>query len=219
MKKIFIDGIIPNENKSINNTNYIIFQNKEVVNILSDLLKQVLDKKLSNLEKNTKKHFSTLNLSLSTTKYLTNLTKGINQGIKQNQNNNQKVNKIHQFSKSVKKLNLTNNYSRLKQYANFSRTKSITKRSIIKSEIKKNKIIQRLQTESKQINLHYYKKDKSKDNLNNTTSIIKSPTALKRFIVNSDKKNKLNSINNSSLSKYITTTIKPYINKSRKIFH
>ena len=219
MKKIFTDGIIPNENKSINNTYNIIFQNKEVVNMLSNLLKNVLDKRLLSLEKNTKKHFSTLNLSLSTTKYLTNLTSKINQGIKQNQNNNQKVNKLHQFSKSVKKLNLTNNYSRLKQYANFSRTKSITKRSIIKSEIKKNKIIQRFQTESKQINLHYYKKDKSKENLNNTTSIIKSPTALKRFIVYSDKKNKLNSINNSSLSKYITTTIKPYINKSRKIFH
>ena len=130
-----------------------------MLNMLQIIIKNSLDKKLINLEKNTKKHFSMLNLTLTTTKYLTNLTSSINNNLKRNQNNNQKLTKNHKYSKSVKKMNLTSNNFRLREYPSFSNNHSITKRTILQSERKNNKVIQRFQTDVKKIKLDYFSKE------------------------------------------------------------
>ena len=189
----------------------------EMLYMLQIIIKNSLDKKLTNLEKNTKKHFSMLNLTLTTTKYLTNLTSSINNNLKRNPNNNQRLTKNHKYSKSVKKMNLTSNNFRLKEYPSFSNNHSISKRSIFQSERKNNKVIQRFQTDVKKIKLDYFSKEKMK-NINKKELVFRSPTSLKKFIVNPNYQNKLNSINNSSLSKYISTSIKTN-NKKSLIYH
>ena len=188
-----------------------------MLNMLQIIIKNTLDKKLINLEKNTKKHFSMLNLTLTTTKYLTNLTSSINKDLKRNPNNNQRLNKNHKYSKSVKKMNLTSKNFRLREYTTFSNNQSITKRSIFQSERKNSKVIQRFQTDVKKIKLDYFTKEKIK-NINKKELVFRSPTSLKKFIANPNYQNKLNSTVNSSLSKYISTSIKTN-NKKSLIYH
>ncbi len=189
----------------------------EMLNILQIIIKNSLDKKLINLEKNTKKHFSMINITLSTTKYLMNLTSSINNDLKKNQNNNQRLNKNRKYSKSVKKMILTSNNFRLREYPTFSNNHSITKRSVFQSERKNIKVIQRFQTDIKKIKLDYFSKEKIK-NINKKELVFKSPSSLKKFIINPSYQNKLNSINNSSLNKYISTSIKTN-NKKSLIYH
>jgi hypothetical protein len=66
--------IYTNNNKNINN--------KKTVEMLQAMFKNILDKKLINLEKNSDKHFSMLGLTLTATKYITKLTSEINNGLK-----------------------------------------------------------------------------------------------------------------------------------------
>ena len=208
-------------NEKVTNINN---HNKDIVITLQNILKKNLDKKILNLEKNTKKHFSMLNSTLSNTNYLIELTSVINKEIKKNQNNNQKSSKMHHFSKSVKKLNLAANNFGLKESSTFSNNRSITKRSVIKSERKNTEVIQRFQKETKRIKLDSFSKEKNKINNNNNKNkkefIFKSPTSLKRFIIDSDNtnKNKLNTINNSSITKFITSSTKIY-NRNSSIYH
>lgn len=176
------NDIILNYNVKTNNIN--LPKNKEVTDILQSILKKFLDKKLINLEKNTKKHLTTLNIASSTTKYINNLTSTINKRLK-----NKKENKINKFSKSVKKLNLISNKFKLKEYSSFSNNRSASKRSIIKSEVKNNKILQRFQTESKRINLNIYNKSKPKENINKRDFIYKTPIKLKKYINSSNNQN------------------------------
>jgi hypothetical protein len=114
-------------------------------------------------------------------------------------------------------MNLTSNNFRLKEYPSFSNNHSITKRSIFQSERKNNKVIQRFQTDIKKIKLDYFSKEKIK-NINKKGLVFKSPSSLKKFIINPSYQNKLNSINNSSLNKYISTSIKTN-NKKSLIYH
>ena len=201
-------------NEKANNQNEL---KNTMLNMLQIIIKNTLDKKLINLEKNTKKHFSMLNLTLTTTKYLTNLTSSINKDLKRNPNNNQRLNKNHKYSKSVKKMNLTSKNFRLREYTTFSNNQSITKRSIFQSERKNSKVIQRFQTDVKKIKLDYFTKEKIK-NINKKELVFRSPTSLKKFIANPNYQNKLNSTVNSSLSKYISTSIKTN-NKKSLIYH
>ena len=217
MENITLKNFNPKEIEEFTKTNDKNELKNEMFKSLQIIIKNSLDKKLINLEKNSKKHFSMLNLTLTTTKYLTNLTASINRDLKRNQNNNQKLNKNHKYSKSVKKLNLTSNNFRLKEYPTFSNNRSITKRSIFQSERKNNKIIQRFQTDIKKIKLDYFSKEKNK-NINKRELVFKSPSSLKKFIVNPNYQNKLNSINNSSLNKYISTVTKTS-NKKSFIYH
>ena len=214
MENMTLKNFNPKEIEEFTKTNDKNELKNEMFKSLQIIIKNSLDKKLINLEKNSKKHFSMLNLTLTTTKYLTNLTASINRDLKRNQNNNQKLNKNHKYSKSVKKLNLTSNNFRLKEYPTFSNNHSITKRSIFQSERKNNKIIQRFQTDIKKIKLDYFSKEKNK-NINKRELVFKSPSSLKKFIVNPNYQNKLI---NSSLNKYISTITKTS-NKKSFIYH
>ena len=140
MENMTLKNFNPKEIEEFTKTNDKNELKNEMFKLLQIIIKNSLDKKLINLEKNSKKHFSMINLTLTTTKYLTNLTASINRDLKRNQNSNQKLNKNHKYSKSVKKLNLTSNNFRLKDYPTFSNNRSITKRSIFQSERKNNKI-------------------------------------------------------------------------------
>ena len=100
-------SIISNNNKSI------IINDTNIVKMLQSMLKNIFDIKLIHLEKNTNKHFSMLNVTVSTTKYITKITSDINKGIKKinhNINHNINVPKLNRnkFSKSVKKMNALN---------------------------------------------------------------------------------------------------------------
>ena len=194
--------------KEKNQTN----QNKDITTILQNLLKKNLDKKILNLEKNAKKHFSMLNTTLTNTNYLIDLTSTITKEVQKIQNYNQKTNK----SKSVKRLNLDNNNLELKESSTFSNNRPITKRSVIKPERKNTDINPGFHKDNKRIKLDSFSKEKNKKNKNKNEFIFKSPTSLKRFMVdpdngnnnNNNNKSKLNTINNSSLNKYISSSTK-----------
>ena len=173
LNKIKQNDIAPNIN----------IKNDEFVLMLKTILKKSLGGKLLYLEKNTKKHFSLLNLSLSTTKYLTNLSSTLNKEINKNQNNNQKQNRINKLSKSIKKLNFTGNNFRSKEYKKIIFNTSNTKRSANKTKMKNNTLIQRFRTESKTINFEYNKRNLSKKNINKNDFIFNSPNSLKTYII------------------------------------
>ena len=210
---------ILNKTRHNDTTPNINIKNDEFVLMLKTILKKSLGEKLLYLEKNTKKHFSLLNLSLSTTKYLTNLSSTLNKEINKNQNNNQKQNRINKLSKSIKKLNFTGNNFRSKEYKTIIFNTSNTKRSANKTKMKNNTLIQRFRTESKTINFEYNKRNLSKKNINKNNFIFNSPNSLKTYIIPEKNNNKLNNINNSSLSKYISTPIKIINNQKRIIYH
>ena len=190
-------SIISNNNKSIyiNDTN--------IVKMLQSMLKNILDVKLINLEKNTNKHFSMLNVTVSTTKYITKITSDINKAIKKN-NHNINVSKLNRnkFSKSVKKMNILN-------------SNLVSERTI-------NGIYQRNKSESKK---SFFEKNKSKNNINiNKNELtIRSPNKLKKHLDNSVNRSKINSYNNFSLNKFINSPNKLNLNKqnkkSGKFFH
>ena len=187
-------NITHNNNKNINNEN--------MTKMLQAMLKNILDIKLINLEKNSDKHFSMINLTLSTTKYLTKLTSEINKGLKKNNNciNIPKLNK-NKYSKSVKKMNALS--------------------TTVGSESSNNKLSPRRKTEPKKNVLEKNKTSKNNININKTELIFKSPSKLKKQLDFLDKRPKLNFINNNSLNKFITSPnklIKPN-KKSGKFFH
>ena len=92
---------------------------KEIINILQNILKAKLDTKILNLEKNTKEHFSMLNITSYNAKYLSNLALKLNKEIKNNAYNKKKS----KFSQSVKKLSTlnirNNNKNILKNFLHF----------------------------------------------------------------------------------------------------
>ena len=189
-----LTNIKHNNNKNMNNEN--------MTKMLQAMLKNILDIKLINLEKNSDKHFSMINLTLSTTKYLTKLTSEINKGLKKNNNsiNIPKLNK-HKFSKSVKKMNALS--------------------TSVGSERSNNKLIQRTKTEPKKNCLEKNKTSKNNININKNELIFRSPTKLKKQLDYLDKRTKLNFINNNSLNKFITSSnklTKPN-KKSGQFFH
>ena len=202
----------------------------EVQKLLNNILKSSFDIKLSNLEKNADKHFSKLNLTLTTTKYLTNLTLEINNAIKKtldNSEKNKKMIKMHKSSKSVKKTNSNYSNYKLKEYKTFIYNSSIKIGNKLKSERKNNnKLIQRFKTESNTIFYDHNKIQKNNINIKSINPIKKeiiyrSPYSLKKYMnsnfENKNKIKKLNSIDNP-LSKFITSTNKSK-NKKGKIFH
>ena len=205
-------------------------KNKDVKKLLQNILKSSFDIKLSNLEKNSDKHFSKLNLTLSTTKYLTNLTLEITNAIKkvfENKENNKKLNKIHKLSRSAKKINSNYSNHRLKEYKTFIHNSSIKIGNKLKSERKNNnKLIQRFKTESNTIFYDHNKMQKNNINIKSINPIKKeiifsSPCSLKKYINNNlENKNKINKLNTieNPLSKFITSTNKSK-NKKGKIFH
>ena len=183
-------NIINNNYKSIN------INNTNITKMLQTMFKNILDTKLINLEKNSNKHFSMLNMTLSTTKYITKITFDINKGIKKNNHHHNinvpKLNR-HKFSKSVKKMNTLN--------------------TNLVSERTNNKIFQRTKSESKK---SFFEKNKSKNNIhiNKNELIIRSPSKLKKHLDNSVTRSKLSSYNNFSLNKFITSPNK--LNKQNK---
>lgn len=185
-----------NNNKKNNN-------NERTVKMLQVMFKNILDKKLINLEKNSEKHFSMLNLTLTTTKYITKLTSEINSGLKKNHHINiPKLNKMHKFSKSVRKMN--------------------TIGTSLESERTNYKVLQRFKSESKNNYFDKNKITKKNININKNVLIFKSPMSFKKFIDNTNSKTKLNSINNSSLNKYINSskiTNKPNNKKGKNFIH
>ena len=182
-------NIINNNNKS-NNINNI-----NLTKMLQSMLKNILDLKLINLEKNSNKQFSMLKLTLSNTKYITKITSDINKGIKKNNSYNINVPKLNRnkFSKSVKKMNVLN--------------------SNLVLERTDNKIFQRMKSESKK---SFFEKNKAKNNIsiNKNELIIRSPSKIKKHLDNSVNRSKFNSYNNFSLNKFITSSNK--LNKTNK---
>ena len=182
-------NIINNNNKS-NNINNI-----NLTKMLQSMLKNILDIKLINLEKNSNKQFSMLKLTLSNTKYITKITSDINKGIKKNNSYNINVPKLNRnkFSKSVKKMNVLN--------------------SNLVLERTDNKIFQRMKSESKK---SFFEKNKAKNNIsiNKNELIIRSPSKIKKHLDNPVNRSKLNSYNNFSLNKFITSSNK--LNKTNK---
>ena len=182
-------NIINNNNKS-NNINNI-----NLTKMLQSMLKNILDIKLINLEKNSNKQFSMLKLTLSNTKYITKITSDINKGIKKNNSYNINVPKLNRnkFSKSVKKMNVLN--------------------SNLVLERTDNKIFQRMKSESKK---SFFEKNKAKNNIsiNKNELIIRSPSKIKKHLDNSVNRSKFNSYNNFSLNKFITSSNK--LNKTNK---
>ena len=220
MEKINYKGIIYDKsenNKEIFNKK---IQSKNTGDMLKNILKKILDVKLSNLEKNSNKHFLMMNLTLSNIKYITNLTTTINKELKRNNNNNiQKSTKIHKFSKSVRKANISNSNLRMKDYTKFPQNHSLTSRRLMKSEKKNNNLIRRFQIESKRINFDSSNKGITLNNINVKNSNLKSPSSLKKFLYNPEINNKSNNINNSSnISKYISTANKSN-NQKKIIYH
>ena len=220
MEKINYKGIIYDKsenNKEIFNKK---IQSKNTGDMLKNILKKILDVKLSNLEKNSNKHFLMMNLTLSNIKYITNLTTTINKELKRNNNNNiQKSTKIHKFSKSVRKANISNSNLRMKDYTKFPQNHSLTSRRLLKSEKKNNNLIRRFQIESKRINFDCSNKGITLNNINIKNSNLKSPSSLKKFLYNPEINNKSNNINNSSnISKYISTANKSN-NQKKVIYH
>jgi len=186
--------IYTNNNKNINN--------KKTVEMLQAMFKNILDKKLINLEKNSDKHFSMLGLTLTATKYITKLTSEINNGLKKNNHSNvPKLNKMHKFSKSVRKMN--------------------TIGTNLASERTNYKVLQRIKSEAKNNYFDKNKITKKNLNINKNELIFKSPMSLKKFLDNTNTKIKLNTINNSSLNKYINSSKKTnrQNNKKGKFFH
>ena len=186
--------IYTNNNKNINN--------KKTVEMLQAMFKNILDKKLINLEKNSDKHFSILGLTLTATKYITKLTSEINNGLKKNNHSNvPKLNKMRKFSKSVRKMN--------------------TIGTNLASERTNYKVLQRIKSEAKNNYFDKNKITKKNLNINKNELIFKSPMSLKKFLDNTNTKIKLNTINNSSLNKYINSSKKTNRpnNKKGKFFH
>ena len=223
MENIHLSGIELYDEQINEKEKNLTNQNKDITTILQNLLKKNLDKKILNLEKNAKKHFSMLNTTLTNTNYLIDLTSSITKEVQKIQNYNQKTNK----SKSVKRLNLDNNNLELKESSTFSNNRPITKRSVIKPERKNTDINPGFHKDNKRIKLDSFSKEKNKKNKNKNEFIFKSPTSLKRFMVdpdngnnnnNNNNKSKLNTINNSSLNKYISSSTKTN-NKHKAIIH
>ena len=182
-----LTNIKHNNNKNMNNEN--------MTKMLQAMLKNILDIKLINLEKNSNKQFSMLKLTLSNTKYITKITSDINKGIKKNNSYNINVPKLNRnkFSKSVKKMNVLN--------------------SNLVLERTDNKIFQRMKSDSKK---SFFEKNKTKNNIsiNKNELIIRSPSKLKKHLDNSVNRSKINSYNNFSLNKFITSSNK--LNKTNK---
>ena len=136
-----------------------------------------------------------LKLTLSNTKYITKITSDINKGIKKNNSYNINVPKLNRnkFSKSVKKMNVLN--------------------SNLVLERTDNKIFQRMKSESKK---SFFEKNRTKNNIsiNKTELNIRSPSKIKKHFDNSLNRSKLNSYNNFSLNKFITSSNK--LNKTNK---
>ena len=181
---------------------------KEIINILQNILKAKLDTKILNLEKNTKEHFSMLNITSYNAKYLSNLALKLNKEIKNNAYNKKKS----KFSQSVKKLSTlnirNNNKNILKNFSTFSPKRAKTNIGLYKSEKKSNNFFQRFPTEPSTLFLKNIK-NKSRNKNNNNKIYLKSPISFHKF----GNKSKLNS--------YINTTNKKigYNIKKGNILH
>ena len=174
-------------------------QQKEMTNMLNNILKKILDSKLCNLEKNSKKHFSILNQTSSTTKYITNITSKMSKEIKSKLQRKKSNNKL--ITKSSQKLNINQSGNMyLKTYENNSKNQnhSITNRSNYRNH-KYNISTQRIKNDFKSKS-PLYGVARSKKKISTEERIPKSPITFRSMKLNIDN-NDNNQINYSPLKK------------------
>ena len=167
---------------------------KEITNRLNEILKELLDSKLTNLEKNSKNHFAIINQTSSKIKYITDISMRMSKEIKEKKQKN----KHDRLSESTKKIN---NYEKNKQKSSTINPKT-PNRSIkanknnLKGSLENNIILQRLNTD---------KKSKSpitisSRHIETEYNILKNPISFRDYHKNLYNKN---SVNISSLKKNI----------------
>ena len=174
-------------------------QQKEMTNMLNNILKKILDSKLCILEKNSKKHFSILNQTSSTTKYITNITSKMSKEIKSKLQRKKSNNKL--ITKSSQRLNINQSGNMyLKTYDNNSKNQnhSITNRSNYRNH-KYNISTQRIKNDFKSKS-PLYGVARSKKKISTEERIPKSPITFRSMKLNIDN-NDNNQINYSPLKK------------------
>ena len=168
---------------------------KEIANRLNEILKELLDSKLTNLEKNSKNHFSIINQTSSTIKYITDISKKMSKEIKEKK----KQNKHSRASESTKKIN---NYEKDKQKSSTINPKTpnrytIANRNNLKAPLKNNIILQRLNTDNNSKSPITV----SKRHISTEYNILKSPISFRDYHKNLYNKD---SVNISSLKKNVS---------------
>ena len=208
---------IDQKNSLINNlTDTKENQKKEMTDMLKNMLKKILDSKLCNLEKNTKNHFSTLNQTLSATKYITDLSSKMSKEIKAKLLRKKSNNKI--ITKSSKKINLNKNGNMyLKTYENSkNQSYSITNRSNFRNHNKYNISTQRIKNDFKSKS-PLYGITRSKKKIFTEEKIPKSPITFRNMKLNIDNTEN-NHINYSPLKKnaYDSKNTTTNVNRTKK---
>lgn len=190
-------------------------QKQEMTDILQNILKKILDSRLSNLENNSKKHFLVLNQTLSTTQYITDIASKMSKEIKEKKIQNKHNNYL---SKITKKLNISQNQNNL--ISSKTPNRILSNRSYIKKTNKNATFPKKMKSESKiKTNLQGFgfqsKKMISEENFS------KSPFSFRNLQNNVYKKNITNnSINYSPLNenqsdrKNVSTKLVKINNKS-----
>lgn len=199
IEKILINNNIINQLEKDQKNLLIIPQNdqkeiqkQKMTDMLQNILKKILDSKLSNLENNTKKHFIVLNQSLTTTQYITDISFKMSKEIKEKKMKSKRKNYL---SKSTKKFNVCQNTLLSSKTPN----RILSNRSLIKNTNKNGTISQKLKSESKiKTPLHglalQNKKLANEDNFS-------KPPSFRNLQINAYKKNFINnSINYSPLN-------------------
>ena len=196
MNNIIINQIENDQKNSLINpiTDLQDNRKKEITNRLNEILKELLDSKLTNLEKNSKNHFAIINQTSSKIKYITDISMRMSKEIKEKKQKN----KHDRLSESTKKIN---NYEKNKQKSSTINPKT-PNRSIkanknnLKGSLENNIILQRLNTD---------KKSKSpitisSRHIETEYNILKNPISFRDYHKNLYNKN---SVNISSLKKNI----------------
>ena len=182
-------------------------QKQKMIDMLQTILKNKFDSKLNILEKNSKNHFSIINKTLTTTKYITDLSIKLQKGIRQKKLQ-EKRSKFAKISKSTKKLQVQSRAFTSKFSENISKTPNhcITNRNTFRnnSRIKNYSLLQRMRNDSKiksPIFRMYTEKRERKVAFEEKLS--KSPISPRDYQLTSYRKEK-NNINKSSINKTLS---------------
>ena len=177
-------------------------QKKYIINMIQNILKNQFDSRLLTLEKNTKDHFSVINNTLSTTKYITDLSLKIQKEIKEKQKKEKRNIFSKRSSKTTRRLNFSQNRfftsKLLDKLSSKTPIRTKTNKGLIKSVNQSNNLLRRVQKDEYSKSPGYRMKGPRGINDNNE-NITKSPFSHRgfRYSINNKEKNNYNSKNNS----------------------
>ena len=120
---------------------------QEMTDMLSDILKKLLDSRISNLEKNSNNHFSVIKQTSTTVKYITDISMKISKEIKEKEKEKEKKpqqNKRTQASKSSKKMNTYQ-----ANIKSTNRSVTVNKNNNVRGTLKNNSVLKKIKNDMK----------------------------------------------------------------------